>query len=60
MAAYKLTINQVEVHILNSSTHPGGIGEVGVPPIAPAIANAVFDASGVRVRHLPTQRGDLG
>jgi len=44
---------KVEVHIVASSEKPGGIGEVGVPPIAPAVANAVFAATGKRLRRLP-------
>ncbi len=43
----------VEVHIVGSSEKSGGIGEVAVPPIAPAVANAVFAATGKRVRRLP-------
>jgi isoquinoline 1-oxidoreductase beta subunit len=43
----------IEVHIIPSSEAPGGIGEPGVPPIAPAVANALFAASGARVRSLP-------
>ena len=46
---------QVEVHILPSKEPPGGVGEPGVPPIAPAVANAVFAATGKRVRRLPIQ-----
>ena len=44
---------RVEVHIVPSSEKSGGIGEVGVPPIAPAVANAVFAATGKRLRRLP-------
>ncbi len=44
---------QVEVHIVPSTEKPGGIGEVGVPPIAPAVANAVFTLTGKRLRELP-------
>ncbi len=44
---------KVEVHIVASSEKPGGVGEVGVPPIAPAVANAVFAATGKRLRRLP-------
>lgn len=44
---------KVEVHIVRSSEKSGGIGEVGVPPIAPAVANAVFAATGKRLRRLP-------
>jgi len=43
----------VEVHIVQSTEPPGGVGEPGVPPIAPAVANAVFAATGKPVRRLP-------
>jgi isoquinoline 1-oxidoreductase subunit beta len=43
----------VDVHIVQSESLPGGIGEPGVPPAGPAIANAIFAATGVRVRELP-------
>lgn len=43
----------IEVHLIPSHTPPGGVGEPGVPPIAPAIANAVFQATGQRLRRLP-------
>ncbi len=44
---------RVEAYIIDSSEHPGGVGEPGVPPIAPALANALFVATGARVRSLP-------
>ena len=44
---------QIEVYVLDSREDPGGVGEPGVPPIAPAVANAVFAATGKRVRQLP-------
>jgi isoquinoline 1-oxidoreductase beta subunit len=44
---------QVEVDIVNSGAELGGIGEVGTPPVAPAVANAVFAATGQRLRELP-------
>jgi len=44
---------KIEVHIVPSDEPPGGVGEPGVPPIAPAVANALFAASGARVRSLP-------
>jgi isoquinoline 1-oxidoreductase beta subunit len=43
----------VEVHIVPSNRDPGGMGETGVPPLAPAVANAVFAATGRRIRRLP-------
>jgi isoquinoline 1-oxidoreductase beta subunit len=44
---------RVETHILQGSERPGGFGETAVPPVAPAIANAIFAATGKRVRRLP-------
>jgi len=44
---------QVEVHIVPSAVAPTGVGEPGVPPLAPALANALFAASGKRIRRLP-------
>jgi isoquinoline 1-oxidoreductase beta subunit len=44
---------EIEVHIIRSKEKLGGIGEPGVPPIAPAVANAVFNATGIRLRRLP-------
>jgi isoquinoline 1-oxidoreductase beta subunit len=44
---------EVQVHIVPSREEPTGIGEPGVPPIAPAVANAVFMATGKRIRRLP-------
>jgi isoquinoline 1-oxidoreductase beta subunit len=44
---------KVEVHIIDSNEPPGGVGEPGVPPIAPAVANALCAATGVRMRSLP-------
>jgi isoquinoline 1-oxidoreductase beta subunit len=44
---------RVETHIVNSGAKMGGVGEVGVPPIAPAVANAVAALTGQRLRELP-------
>ncbi len=43
----------VEVHIVPSSEAPTGVGEPGVPALAPAVSNAVFAATGKRLRSLP-------
>ncbi len=45
----------VEVYIVPSTDSPKGVGEPGVPPIAPAVANAIFAATGQRMRKLPLQ-----
>jgi isoquinoline 1-oxidoreductase beta subunit len=47
---------RVEVHIVPSQAEPTGVGEPGVPPLAPAVANAVFQLTGQRVRRLPFAR----
>jgi isoquinoline 1-oxidoreductase beta subunit len=44
---------KVEVHLVESTAAPSGIGEPGVPPIAPAIGNAIFAATGMRPPSLP-------
>jgi isoquinoline 1-oxidoreductase subunit beta len=44
---------KVEVHIVDSAEPPTGIGEATVPPIGPAVSNAIFAATGKRVRTLP-------
>ena len=50
---------QVEVHIVRSAEPPTGVGEPGVPPIGPAVANAVYAATGQRIRALPFAAQDL-
>lgn len=42
-----------EVEIISSTARPGGVGEPGTPPAAPALTNAIFDATGLRIRRLP-------
>jgi isoquinoline 1-oxidoreductase beta subunit len=49
---------RVEVHILPSSDEPSGVGEPGVPPIGPAVANAIFAATGRRMHVLPFARAE--
>lgn len=44
---------EIETHIIDSGAPPAGMGEMGIPPLAPALANAVFQATGKRLRNLP-------
>ena len=46
---------EIHVHIVNSDAAPTGIGEPGTPPVAPAFTNAIFNATGVRVREIPVR-----
>lgn len=46
----------IQTHIVTSNAPPAGVGEPGVPPVAPSIANAIFAASGQRLRQLPLNR----
>ena len=47
---------QVDVQIVESSAPPAGVGEPGVPPFVPALCNAIYAATGKRVRELPLTR----
>lgn len=50
---------KIEVHLVNSNAHPTGVGEPGVPPLAPALANAIFTVTGKRLTQLPLSHSKL-
>ena len=58
-----LRINEMpktEVHIIQNQEAPSGVGEPGLPPIAPALCNAIFNLTGKRLRTLPFDISDIG
>jgi isoquinoline 1-oxidoreductase beta subunit len=50
---------ETRVYIVESDAPPAGVGEPGVPPFAPALCNAIFSATGKRIRELPLSRQKL-
>jgi isoquinoline 1-oxidoreductase beta subunit len=59
MARMNTAPRETHVHIVESDAPPGGVGEPGLPAFAPALCNAVFAASGKRIRELPLSKAGL-
>ena len=53
VARMNVAPSDTRVYIVGSPEPPGGVGEPGVPPFAPALCNAIFAATGKRIRRLP-------
>jgi isoquinoline 1-oxidoreductase beta subunit len=49
-------VPEIETHIAENNLKPGGVGEPVFPSVAPAVGNAVFKATGIRLRELPFKR----
>jgi isoquinoline 1-oxidoreductase beta subunit len=59
IAGMNVAPRETNVHIVESDAPPAGVGEPGLPPVAPAIYNAVFTATGKRIREMPLTKAGL-
>jgi isoquinoline 1-oxidoreductase subunit beta len=59
VARMNVAPKQTNIYIVESEAPPAGIGEPGLPPMAPAIYNAIFSATGKRVREMPLTKAGL-
>jgi isoquinoline 1-oxidoreductase beta subunit len=59
MARMNVAPPETNVYIVASEAPPAGIGEPGLPPFAPALCNAIFAATGKRIRELPLTKAGL-
>ncbi|NND37307.1 MAG: xanthine dehydrogenase family protein molybdopterin-binding subunit, partial [Gammaproteobacteria bacterium] len=49
---------QIDIHIVPNDNRPGGVGEAAIPGVAPALCNAIYAATGERIRRLPVRLRD--
>jgi len=59
VARMNVAPRQTNIYIVESDAPPAGVGEPGLPPVAPAIYNAIFAATGKRIREMPLARAGL-